>query len=58
VIPWFSRISLRSEAWIIVVDMQSTLLSSRILLIPRWPVFGKADVKFVAGIAKLVGKFS
>jgi len=39
-----------SEAWIVVFDMQSTLLSSGILLIPtRWPVFGNADLKFVAG---------
>jgi len=37
--------------------MKSALLLSVILLIPRWPVFGKADAKFVAGTADLVGKF-
>jgi len=57
VIPWFSRFSLRSEAWIVVFDLWATLLSSGILLIPRRLVFGNAKVKFLAVTTSLVGKF-
>ena len=57
VVPQFSSFSLKSEAWIAVFDMQSALLLSGILLIPKQPVFGNAEVKFVVGIASAAGKF-
>ena len=36
--------------------MLFTLLLSKIFLIPRYPAFGKLEVKMVAGTTSLVGK--
>jgi len=57
VVPLFSCWFLRWEALILVLDMQSVLFMSMILFISMWPIFGKPDMKLLAGTPNLVGKF-
>jgi hypothetical protein len=53
--PRPSRRSFKSEAWMIVRLAYWMPWSSRIFLIARYLVLGKADVKLLAGMTSQVG---